>query len=514
MGYHYEFDRFRLDPEAGRLQRDGAQVMLGQRAFILLTALLRARGAIVTKDELQDAAWPGQAVEESNLSVQIAALRKALGTTGDGQNPIQTVPRRGYRFAAPVREIQVGLAAAEPGPVGDGRPGIAVLPFQILGDDLGQSWFGAGVARELVSALARFRELFVISANSSFQYRGSGHDPKQIARELGVRYLLEGSIQRSSNRVRIVVNLIDADNHAQIWADRLEGDLADIFALQDAVTDSISGVLAARITVTERNRRTREPPARWQAYDYYLRGTDPVRLRDLSNFEAGWAMTEKAIELDPGFAPAYAEMAWYCLAAWLDPRCVDRFRDAATMADAWTHAQTAVRIDPMLPAAHASLGMALLWRHELDQSLDAFARAAELNPNMADGRHGQALIIAGRPREAIAVLRRAMRIDPHCTPTWQAFLGHAHLMLDEPEAALGPLRTCTAQMPGWRAAYVWLAATCERLGLAKEAQEAAASVVHIGPNFTIGEYGRLHGYLDRPAAEALFASLRRLGLPE
>jgi adenylate cyclase len=389
-----------------------------------------------------------------------------------------------------------------------------VLPFQTLSDDPDQSWFGDGVARELVSALARFRELFVISANSSFRYRGSGHDPQRVARELGVRYLLDGSIQRGAKRVRIVANLIDAATGVQIWADRVDGDLNDIFALQDELTDSISGVLVARITVTERNRRAREPTARWQAYDYYLRATDPVRLQDIANFEAGWAMMEKAIELDPGFAPAYAEMAWYCLAAWLDPRCSDRFRTSVTMAEAWTYAQTAVRIDPLLPAAHASLGMALLWRHELDQSLDAFARAAELNPNMADGRHGQALVIAGQSREAIALLRRAMRIDPHCTPIWHAFLGHAYLMLDEPEAALGPLRTCTAQMPGWRAAFVWLAATCERLGMTQESGAAAASVLRIGAGFTVGEYDRLHQYVDRPAAEALLASLRRLGLPE
>jgi predicted Zn-dependent protease len=133
---------------------------------------------------------------------------------------------------------------------------------------------------------------------------------------------------------------------------------------------------------------------------------------------------------------------------------------------------------------------------------------------MADGRHGQALVLAGRPREAIAVLRRAMRTDPQCSPTWHAFLGHAHLMLDEPDAALGPLRTCVAQAPGWRAAFIWLGATHERLGMTTEAREAAASVLRLGPGFTISEYDRLHQYVNRPAAEALFGSLRRLGLPE
>ena len=362
--------------------------------------------------------------------------------------------------------------------------------------------------------MARFRELFVISANSSFRYQGTAHGPKQFARELGVRYLLDGSIQRGANRVRIIASLVDATTGAQIWTDRLDGDLTDIFALQDHVTDSIAGVLAARIKVIERNRRAREPSARLQAYDYYLQATDPIRFLDRPNFESGWAMMEKVIELDPDFAPAYAEMAQYRLAAWLDPRCVGRFRDPATLAEAWTYAQTAVRIDPMLPAAHASLGFALLWKHEFDRSLNAYGRAVELNPNMADGRHGQALVLAGRPREAIDVLCRAMRNDPHCSPTWHAFLGHAYLMLDEPDAALGPLRTCIAQAPGWRAAFIWLAAAHERLGMTKEAREAAASCLGIGPGFTISEYDRLHQYADRPAAEALFSSLRRLGMPE
>ena len=514
MGHVYEFDRFRLDPGTGRLQRDGAPVPLGHRAFILLLVLLRGKGAVVTKDELCEAAWPNQAVEDSNLSVQIAALRKALGTVEDGQSPILTVARRGYRFAAPSREGQGTSAMAELNHVDDGRPGIAVLPFQPLSDDPDQSWFCDGVTRELVSALAYFRELFVISANSSFRYRGVGHDPRQVAHELGVRYLLDGAIQRGATHVRIVATLIDASIGRQIWTDRLDGDLTDIFTLQDHVTNSISGVLAARITVTERNRRSRVPTARWQAYDYYLRATDPLRFLDRSGFEAGWAMMEKVIELDPGFAPAHAEMAQYCLDAWLDPRSGDRFRDPATLAGAWTHAQTALRIDPMLPAAHACLGFALLWRHEIARSLEAFARAAELNPNMADGRHAQALVIAGRPRDAITVLRRAMRIDPYCSPMWHAYLGHAHLMLDEPEAALGPLRVCTAQLPGRRKAFVWLAAACERLGMTEEARHAAASVLRIAPGFSIGADNRLHGYLDRCAAERMYASLRRLGLPE
>ena len=514
MGYLYEFEPFRLNPGTGRLQRDGAEVPLGQRAVILLLTLLRAHGAVVTKEELLDAVWPGQSVEESNLSVQVAALRKALGTAEDGQSPIQTVARRGYRFAAPVREVQERPATAEPGLTGDGRPSIAVLPFQTLGDNSGQTWFSEGITRELVSALARFRELFVISANSSFRYRGTDHDLKQVAGELGVRYLLEGSIQRGANRVRIVAALIDATTGTQIWTDRLDGDLTDIFALQDDVTDSISGVLAARIAVTERIRRAREPPARLLAYDYYLRATNPVRFLDRPNFDSEWAMMEKAIELDPGFAPAYAEMAQFCLYAWLDARSGDRFRNPTMLADAWAYAQAALRIDPVLPAAHASLGFALLWRHEFDRSLAAYDRAAELNPNMANGQHGQALILAGRPREAIAVLRRAMRIDPHCSPSWHAFLGHAPLMLNEPEAALGPLRTCAAQAPGWRAAFIWRAAACERLGLIQEAQEAAASVLRISSSFSIGADDRLHGYVDRPAAEAMYASLRRLGLPE
>jgi TolB-like protein len=345
MGYLYEFDRFRLDPNSGRLQRDGVQVPVGQRAFTLLLALLRAHGTVVTKDELHEAVWPGQSVEESNLSVQIAALRKALGTDEDGQSPIQTVARHGYRFTTPVHTVQVAPATADHDPAGDGRPGIAVLPFQILGADRGRVWFSDGVTRDLVSALALFRELFVISANSSFRYRGIDHDPRQIARELGVRYLLEGTIQRGAKRVRIVATLIDATTGAQIWTDRLDGDLTDIFALQDDVVDSIAGILAARITVMERNRRAREPAARWQTYDYYLRATESIRFLDRPNFESGWAMMEKAIELDPGFAPAHAEMAQYCLTAWLDPRSGERFRDPATLADAWTHAQNALRID-------------------------------------------------------------------------------------------------------------------------------------------------------------------------
>ena len=176
MASVYEYGPFRLDTGSGQLQRDGAHVPIGRRAFDLLLALLRADGGVVSRDELYDAVWPGQAVEDSNLSVQIAALRKALGTAEDGQSPIQTMARRGYRFAGSVREVLGPLANAGRDLAGDGRPGIAVLPFQTLSEHPDQSWFGDGVTRELVSALARFRELFVISANSSFRYREAGHD--------------------------------------------------------------------------------------------------------------------------------------------------------------------------------------------------------------------------------------------------------------------------------------------------------------------------------------------------
>ena len=248
MATNYILGPFRLDAEAEILFRGTEPMTLGRRAIAVLRVLVERPGIPVSKDTLIEAAWAGLSVEENNLSVQIAALRRVFGEEPGGERWIETLPRRGYRFVGPTSvseqnaDSNAPLVSGFPGskdepalplPV---QPSIAVLPFQNMSGDPEQEYFADGIVEEIITTLSRFRSLFVIARNSSFTYKGRSVDVKQVGRELGVRYVLEGSVRKSAQRVRITAQLIDASTHAHLWADRFDGALEDIFELQDQLT--------------------------------------------------------------------------------------------------------------------------------------------------------------------------------------------------------------------------------------------------------------------------------------
>jgi TolB-like protein len=498
MGRSLAFGRFRLDLDTDTLSGEEGRVALGSRGGALLRALLEARGEVVSKSELMDAGWPGLAVEESNLTVQVAALRRILG---DGW--INTVSRRGYRFIGNVTESDTAQPA-------DTHATVAVISN--LGGDPSEQYFGDGITGEVITALSRFAGLTVIAANSSFQFRGDTLDVERVRRELGVRYVAVIGVQRAGERVRVSTRLIDAGSRSLRWAERYDREARDIFAVQDEVADQIAALLVANVARAERDRIARKPVEALQAYDYYLRALDQSRMwhsPDASNAEH---MLEKAIELAPSFAAAHAALSGYLVSSWLEPKDA-RWGEPATLERAWISAGTAVQHDPCLPAAHAALGWVQLWKHELDQALLSYRRAQQLNPNFADGHHGHALSIAGLAEEGLKELLRARLLDPFHPPMLLGWLGHCHLLLDQPEQALVVLRECAMCAPGWRPAHVWRAAACAQLGLNDEAGAAAAYVVDIDPRFTVASWQCMHGYRDVRRASIVARSLVRAGLP-
>ena len=499
MGRSLAFGPFRLDLDTGTLMGDEGQITLGSRGGALLRALLEARGALVLKSALMDAGWPGLAVEESNLTVQIAALRRVLG---DGW--IATVSRRGYRFVGDVTES----SAAEPA---GASATLAVLPVGTTGGDPREHYFEDGITREVITALSRFAGLTVIAANSSFQFRGDTLEVERVRRELGVRYVAVIGVQREGERVRVSAQLIDANSRSLRWAERYDREAHDIFAVQDEVADQIAAVLVANVARAERDRIARKPAETLQAYDYYLRALDQSRMwhsPDASNAEH---MLEKAIELAPGFAAAHAALSGYLVSSWLEPKDA-RWGAPATLERAWIAAGKAVQHDPWLPAAHAALGWVQLWRHELDEALSSSRRAQELNPNFADGHYGHVLGIAGLAEAGLKELLRARLLDPFHPPMLLGWLGHCHLLLDQPEQALVVLRECAMRAPGWRPAHVWRAAACAQLGLDDEARAAAGCVLDIDPRFTVAAWQRMHDYRDAKRASIIARSLVRAGL--
>jgi TolB-like protein len=291
----YRFGPFRLDAAAEILFRGADPVAVGQRAVALLRVLIEQAGIPVSKDLLIEAEWPGLSIEESNLTVQIAALRRVFESEPGGEGWIETLPRRGYRFRGPLAEGDAGSPAMNSTPAPSRPdmqpaaslpsvpaipdiPSIAVLPFDNLSGDPEQEYFADGVVEEIITALSRFRHLFVIARNSSFTYKGRAVDVKQVGRELGVRYVLEGSIRKAPNRVRITGQLIEAASGNHLWADRFDGAMEDIFDLQDQMTASVVGALGPRIEQAEIERASHKPTGSLDAYDYYLRGTAAVHV--------------------------------------------------------------------------------------------------------------------------------------------------------------------------------------------------------------------------------------------
>ena len=258
------FGRFRLDLARRELRRDQKLVRLGSRALDILCALAAAGGKVVSKDELMERVWAGVVVEEHNIQVHISALRRAFEQDGDGESWIVTVPGRGYRLLRAPQPPTASKSAPEQSlPLPD-KPSLAVLPFQNLSRDSEQEYFADGMVEEIITALSRIRWLFVIARNSSFTYKGQAADVKQVGRELGVRYVLEGSVRRSANRVRIACQLIEVSTGAHLWADHFDGSPENVFDLQDKVASSVAGVIEPALQAAELPGAAGQPAGRFR----------------------------------------------------------------------------------------------------------------------------------------------------------------------------------------------------------------------------------------------------------
>ena len=278
----YAFEDYVIDSDRRELTRGAEPIAVGPQVFDLLLHLVRNREHVVSKDELLDAVWAGRIVSESTLTSHINAARKAIGDSGQNQRLLRTIARKGFRFVGDVSEIASRSAVSTepdaPGrtiaeaPALPDRPSIAALPFLNLSGDIEQEYFTDGVVEDIITALSRISWLFVIARNSSFTYKGRAVDVKQVGRELGVRYVLEGSVRKAAHKVRITGQLIDATTGAHLWAERFESTLDDIFELQDQVTEAVVGAIAPQLERAEIERAKRKPTESLDAYDYYLRG--------------------------------------------------------------------------------------------------------------------------------------------------------------------------------------------------------------------------------------------------
>ncbi|AWM07696.1 winged helix-turn-helix domain-containing protein [Bradyrhizobium symbiodeficiens] len=512
-----EFGPFRIDVDAGILFHGAEPTPLGQRAVLLLALLVRRGGAPVSKDALIEAAWPALAIEESNLTVQIAAVRRIMAAISGEAGWIETLPRRGYRYIGPAAttlDPDCATAAREqpPLPLPD-RPSIAVLPFANLSGDAEQDYFADGMVDDIITGLSRINWLFVIARNSTFIYKGAAVDVKQIGRELGVRYVLEGSVRKTGAMVRITGQLIDASTGMHVWADRYDRRSEDVFALQDDIALSVVGAIAPSLRRAEINRVKRKRPESLDAYDIVLRAQPDVDSGMPEQVRQALSLLDRSIALEPDYALAHgnAAMCHHCL--FLRAGLQEANREASIR-----HARSAIahgQDDALaLTLAGFSIGMD---GHDRSAAFVAFEAALAISPSSALTYILGSVVLGwgGDPDRAIEWSEQGLRLSPFDSWAFAAFdaqaLGHFHRGRYE-EACRAAYRSVQAN-PRHSITYVQLAAALARLGRLQEAKAAAARVLELHPSF---HYGRqFQGVNCAPAlASSLGEALRIAGLPE
>lgn len=418
-------------------------------------------------------------------------------------------------IARPVRAWRVLPVGASPvQAVVTSRPSIAVLPFENIGGNPEQEYFADGIVEEIITALSHVRWFFVIARNSSFTYKGRIVDIKQVGRELGVRYVLEGSVRRAGNRMRITAQLIEAESNSHIWAHRYDGGVEDVFDLQDQITESVVTAIEPQIQTAELKRTRCKRADNLTAYDSFLRGMAQFWMSGFESAEGTLALFRRAIDSDPGFAPAYALAAQcyvYRVSQGVSPDVAEEAAEGARMAEA------AIDRDPEDPTVLALAGHALgHLTNQYEKALALMERALALNPNsaMAWQLSGWMRVWVGDAADAVQRFRRGQRLSPLDIRGFiiHSGLAAAFIMLEQYEAAIGFARQAISEAPHWHTGYRMLAAALAGAGRLKEARAAAAQHLRLNPGYNL----RLVRMIFKPSAgrDILIDCFRKAGLPE
>lgn len=499
-----------LDVARRELRRGGEPVALEPQVFDLLVHLIRNRDRVVSKDDLLASVWGGRIVSDSTLTSRINAARKAVGDSGATQRLIRTLPRKGIRFIGDVLD-----AAPVDMPLPQrprDRPSIAVLPFDNLSDDRQQDYFADGIVEEIITGLSRIKWLFVISRNSTAGYRGKPIDMRTVGRELGVRYVLEGSVRRSGNQVRLTGQLIEAETATQVWADRYDGTLGDIFALQDQMTMSVIGAVEPTLRKAEVERARRKRPDSLDAYDLFLRALPFAATAMPDGADKALLLLERAIELEPDYAAAHGFIAWCHEQRYLRGGLLAETREVARR---HAHAAIAAGSDDAMALAMGGFVVAVTER-DYPTALDALDRALALSPSLAMAFGFSAIVRAwiGDSATAIDHARIGIRLSPHDPLIYLPHVGlaYANLFAGDWEQAANAARLAMQANPSFSVPCYLLIAALVRLDRPDEAKMHAAQLLDLQPGFTIG--GLVSGGITTPERMAILAeALRAAGLP-
>lgn len=501
---HHTFGPFVLTP--GReLRRDGKPVPLGHRALLMLETMLEARGEIVTKAEMMERVWPGVIVEDGNITVQIAALRKELGTRPSGEEWIVTVPRVGYRF---IRD-----APAETQPIDSGKPTVAVLPFTNLSGDRAQDYFADGLVEDLITALSRFKSFAVVSRYSTFAYKNRSIDIRQVARELGVRYLLEGSVRLSGERVRVTVQLVDAATGTHHWASNFDGELGQLFEFQDSITESVVGLVEPQIRRAEIERTRRRWPDNPQAYDHFLRALPYFNSRVPADYLTAFDHLERAIELQPDYAAALAYASWSLARHGTVSLTLISPKDAARCIELARLALQYGDDDPVVLAicSHSLIAVGYM----RTEGLTTVDRALAANPHnvVVQVLGGICHMLTGDLGKAEGCYRRAYNLSPGAPEASESLagIGFTRFFSKDFEGAVGWFERSRATLMDWPPAYWMLTAAYAHLDRLDDAHATLRRLLEFAPHTTIAGVANV-GLRSDGRFELILDGLRKAGL--
>jgi TolB-like protein/DNA-binding winged helix-turn-helix (wHTH) protein/Tfp pilus assembly protein PilF len=584
----FEFEDFELDRSAYELRRAGTVVHLERIPLELLFVLIERRGQLVTRQEIFERIWgKGVFVDTDNsINTAVNKIRRALNDDADRPRFVVTVPAKGYRFIAPIREESPTAPVPEASPVSavveaiptadaadtspititkadmplrkdrrrgivssivgialviavivliqqlslrgptttasipttqspalplPDKPSIAVLPFTNMSDDREQEYFSDGITDDLITALSRLPDLLVIARTSTFTYKGKAATVQEVSRELGVKYIVEGSVRKAGDHVRITAQLVDATTGAELWAQRYDRPLQDVFALQDEIVGRIVTTLKLQLTSNERGMYVfTKGTENLEAYDDFLRGGGYYWSFTKAGNAKARQMFEKAIELDPKYADAYSSLGVAYWFGW----AFQWIQDPGALGRAYQLAQKAVALDESLPAAHIALSYIYLYRRQYNQATVEAERIIALDPNSGQGYEALANILgdSGRPAEAIDFVEKAMRLDPKARDFYLFYEGWIYTQMGKYAEAIPMLKRHLARYPNNLGAHGNLIVDYTELGLEKEAREEAAEVVRISPQFSLDLFMQRVAQKDQGFRNRFSSDQRQAGL--
>jgi len=583
----FEFEDFELDRSAYELRHAGSVVHLERIPLELLFLLVQRRGQLVTRQEIFERIWGKDVFLDTDNSINTAVrkLRHALQDDPDAPHFVVTVPAKGYRFIAPIREDSSAIplpeaspvsAVAEASPTADvadaspmmttkvdmplrknrrrgilwsiggialviavivliqqvslrpptttasipttqspalplpDKPSIAVLPFTNMSGDREQEYFSDGITEDLITALSKLPVLFVVARNSTFTYKGKAAKVQQVGRELGVQYVLEGSVRKAGNQVRVTAQLADATTGDHVWAERYDRPLQDIFAVQDNIVQRIVTTLNLEFTLVHQGwqfaRHTDNP----EAYDDTLRGIEYLETPTKEGNLKARQMFEKAVELHPKYSTSYMDLG---TTYWLD-WVLQWSDDPSALDQALQLERQAIALDDSQPMAHTLLSGIYVFKKQYDQASAEAERTLALDPNSAGGYEALARIMdsTGKSAEAIGLAEKAMRLDPRNREIYLFYEGWSYSQMGRYEEAISILRRHLTRFPNNSSAHALLVVDYTELGREGEARVEAAEILRISPQFSLDMWRQRSPQKNRTLLERNLADLRKAGL--